>query len=39
MEQIATLITEVLERPDDTTVAASVKERVRALTAKFPLPY
>ena len=39
MEQIAALITEVLEKPDDTAVQASVKEKVRALTAKFPLPY
>ncbi len=39
MEQIAALITEVLEKPDDTGLQASVKEKVRALTAKFPLPY
>jgi RpiB/LacA/LacB family sugar-phosphate isomerase len=39
MEQIAALITEVLERPDDTVVQANVKEKVRALTARFPLPY
>jgi glycine hydroxymethyltransferase len=39
MEQIAALITEVLEKPDDAGVQASVKERVRALTGKFPLPY
>ncbi|HUI06413.1 MAG TPA: ribose 5-phosphate isomerase B [Verrucomicrobiae bacterium] len=39
MEQVAALITEVLERPDDPAVAGSVKEKVRALTARFPLPY
>jgi len=39
METVATLITEVLEKPDDASVAASVREKVRALTAKFPLPY
>jgi glycine hydroxymethyltransferase len=39
MAQIAGLITEVLEKPDDASVQASVKEKVRALTARFPLPY
>ena len=39
MEQIAALITKVLEKPDDATVQANVKEKVRAITAKFPLPY
>jgi glycine hydroxymethyltransferase len=39
MDQIAALITEVLEKPDDAGLQASVKEKVRALTAKFPLPY
>jgi glycine hydroxymethyltransferase len=39
MEQIAALITEVLEKPDDATVQAKVKEKVQAITAKFPLPY
>ncbi len=39
MEQIAALITEVLEKPSDATVQASVKEKVLAITAKFPLPY
>jgi glycine/serine hydroxymethyltransferase len=39
MAQIAALITEVLEKPDDVAIHASVKEKVRALTAKFPLPY
>jgi glycine hydroxymethyltransferase len=39
MEQIAALITEVLEKPDDATLQANVKEKVRAITAKFPLPY
>ncbi len=37
--QIAGLITEVLEKPDDTALQARVKVKVRALTAKFPLPY
>jgi glycine hydroxymethyltransferase len=39
MEQVAALITEVLEKPDDAAVQASVKEKVRTLTARFPLPY
>jgi len=39
MDEIAALITKVLEKPDNATVQASVKERVRTLTAKFPLPY
>jgi len=39
MEQIAALITEVLEKPSDATVQANVKEKVQAITAKFPLPY
>jgi glycine hydroxymethyltransferase len=39
METIAELISEVLEKPDDADVAARVRENVRALTAKFPLPY
>jgi glycine/serine hydroxymethyltransferase len=39
MEQIAALITEVLEKPNDATVQANVKEKVQAITAKFPLPY
>ena len=39
MEQVAALITEVLEKPDDAVVQANVKDRVRALTARFPLPY
>ena len=39
MEQIAAFITEVLEKPDDVAVQAQVKDKVRALTAKFPLPY
>ena len=39
MEQIAALITEVLQKPEDTTVQARAKERVRAITARFPLPY
>jgi glycine hydroxymethyltransferase len=39
MNQIAALIAEVLEKPEDTAVQASVKNKVRALTAKFPLPY
>jgi glycine/serine hydroxymethyltransferase len=39
MEQIAALITEVLDKPDDAGFAARVKDKVRVLTAKFPLPY
>jgi len=39
MDQIAALITEVLEKPDDATVASAVKAKVRALTGRFPLPY
>jgi RpiB/LacA/LacB family sugar-phosphate isomerase len=39
MEQIAGFINEVLEKPDDAGIQASVKEKVRALTGKFPLPY
>jgi ribose 5-phosphate isomerase B len=39
MEQIAGLITEVLEKPEDAGVAATVKGKVKALTARFPLPY
>jgi glycine hydroxymethyltransferase len=39
MEQIASLITEVLDKPEDAAVAAAVKTKVRVLTARFPLPY
>lgn len=39
MDAIAGLITEVLERPDDAVLQSRVKEKVRALTGKFPLPY
>jgi glycine hydroxymethyltransferase len=39
MDQIAGFITEVLEKPDESGVQASVKAKVRALTARFPLPY
>jgi glycine hydroxymethyltransferase len=39
MDLIAALITEVLEKPEDAALQASVKAKVRALTAKFPLPY
>jgi RpiB/LacA/LacB family sugar-phosphate isomerase len=39
MDRIAALIAEVLERPDDAVVQADVKDKVRALTARFPLPY
>jgi glycine hydroxymethyltransferase len=39
MDRIAALIAEVLERPDDTVVQADVKDKVRVLTARFPLPY
>ena len=39
MTQIAALITEVLDKPDDVAGYARVKEKVKALTAQFPLPY
>ena len=39
MEQIAALITEALENHADPATAPRVKDKVRALTAKFPLPY
>jgi RpiB/LacA/LacB family sugar-phosphate isomerase len=39
MAQIAGLIGEVLAAPADTGVQASVKAQVKALTARFPLPY
>ena len=39
MTQIAALITEVLDQPDDVAGYARVKEKVKALTAQFPLPY
>jgi glycine hydroxymethyltransferase len=39
MDLIAALITEVLDKPEDTALQASVKSKVRGLTAKFPLPY
>ncbi|MFN7942483.1 MAG: serine hydroxymethyltransferase [Thermoanaerobaculia bacterium] len=37
MDDVAGLIAEVLAAPDDTAVAARVREKVRALTARFPL--
>jgi len=39
MTQIAALMTEVLDKPDDVAVHARVKEKVKTLTGKFPLPY
>jgi RpiB/LacA/LacB family sugar-phosphate isomerase len=39
MEQIGLLISESLERPEDAAHADRVRAKVRALTAKFPLPY
>jgi RpiB/LacA/LacB family sugar-phosphate isomerase len=39
MEQIADFITEVLDAPEDAPVQSRVKEKVCALTARFPLPY
>ena len=39
MELIADYITEVLDQPADAGGQARVKDKVRALTAKFPLPY
>jgi len=37
MDQIAGLIGEVLAAPEDAAVGAAVRERVRALAARFPL--
>ena len=37
MDEIAKLIAEVLAAPEDTAVAASVRERVRSLCRRFPL--
>ena len=37
MDAIAALATEVLAAPEDNAVAASVRERVHALTRRFPL--
>jgi glycine hydroxymethyltransferase len=39
MQQIAGFINEVLDQPADAATQARVKEQVRALTARFPLPY
>jgi glycine hydroxymethyltransferase len=39
METIAALIGEVLARPTDTAHLRAVRDRVRALTGRFPLPY
>ena len=39
MTQIAALMTEVLDHPDDVAIHARVKDKVKTLTAKFPLPY
>ncbi len=39
MDQIAGVIAEALDKPGDTTHAGKVRDKVRALTAKFPLPY
>src|SRR5439155_26404795 len=39
MDEIAGLITEVLEKPDDAGTQAAVKQKVRALTSRFQLPY
>jgi len=39
MEQIAALISEVLDAPTDVAIQARVKDKVKALTGKFPLPY
>jgi len=39
MEQIAGCISAVLAKPGDPGVAAAIREKVRALTARFPLPY
>jgi glycine hydroxymethyltransferase len=37
MDEIAMLVAEVLAAPEDTAVAASVRERVRSLSRRFPL--
>jgi glycine hydroxymethyltransferase len=37
MRQIARMIADVLQSPEDESVKGSVKERVKALTARFPL--
>ena len=39
MTQIAALMTEVLDKPDDVAIHARVKEKVKTLTSKFPLHY
>ena len=39
MTQIAALITEVLDQPNDVAGHARVKEKVKNLTGQFPLPY
>ena len=39
MQTIADLIDEVLSAPENAEVLARVRGKVRALTAKFPLPY
>ncbi len=39
MEQVASLIAEALAAPEDVAVLAGVKEKVRTLTSRFPLPY
>ncbi len=39
MATIAALISEVLSTPEDVAVQSRVKEKVKALTGKFPLPY
>jgi glycine hydroxymethyltransferase len=37
MDEVAALVAEVLAAPEDTAVAASVRDRVRALCRRFPL--
>jgi glycine hydroxymethyltransferase len=39
MKQIAGFISEVLQAPEDAALHVRVKEKVRAMTGKFPLPY
>ena len=39
MQQIADFINEVLSAPEDAAVHARVKEKVKSLTSRFPLPY
>ncbi len=39
MSEIGRLIAEVLDNPEEPSVQGRIKEQVKALTARFPLPY